>query len=801
VSGQLYCPDDTRRAELRVAGPNGIDYLEVLPSKRTLLVHCFRPLPALSATNVLLEGGVRVTPVKVVFAYPAPSLPPGLLDADDQAVVAALVSPDHVLAVRTDSSGDYSTYTLRLVFSPTLPDDPPAGFDPVLSDVPFSFKVDCPNHFDCRPRTLCVDPAPAAPRIDYLARDYASFRQLMLDRLTVTAPAWTERNPADTGVALVEVLAYAADRLSYYQDAVATEAYLGTARKRASVRRHARLVDYRMHDGLNARAWICLEVGPAADGAELAAGTAILSGEGAGPTIAPEAIADAVPADDAVVFETVEEITLRGACNAIPFHTWADPNCCLPRGATTATLRGAASDLGLRAGAVLVFEEVLGGESGLPVDADTTHRHAVRLTADPVERADPLLPPGSQQVVDVAWGLADALPFPLCLREFGGQGAAVARGNVALADHGLRVADESLGESPPAGRLYRPTLARSGITFAAPVDDSLPAAQSLAGDPTAALPWIEVQGAGEDWTPARELLGSDRFAPEFVVELQEDGTAQLRFGDDVLARRPPPDSAFTATYRTGNGAAGNLGAESLRRAAPSDPALRGADGITGLRNPLPAAGGIDPEDLEQVRLNAPQAFRTQERAVTEADYADIAQRHPEVQRAAATRRWTGSWYTMFLTVDRRGGLPVDDAFRQRIEAFVDPFRLAGYDLEVESPRFVPLLLGMSVCVDRGYVRTDVEQALLDTFSTRAFFAPDSWTFAQPVYLSRIVAEAMGVPGVARVEPTEFQRFGEAPHGELAAGRIDMGRLEIAQLLNDPSFPESGRIDLDMAGGL
>src|SRR4030095_13936694 len=60
----------------------------------------------------------------------------------------------------------------------------------------------------------------------------------------------------DIGIALVEILAYAGDYLSYYQDAVGTEAYLDTARKRISVRRHTRLVDYFLHEGCNARAWI-----------------------------------------------------------------------------------------------------------------------------------------------------------------------------------------------------------------------------------------------------------------------------------------------------------------------------------------------------------------------------------------------------------------------------------------------------------------------------------------------------------------------------------------------------------------
>src|SRR4029077_19199669 len=56
-----------------------------------------------------------------------------------------------------------------------------------------------------------------------------------------------------------ELLAYVGDHLSYYQDAVATESYLGTARRRISLRRHARLVDYVLHEGCNARAFVCID--------------------------------------------------------------------------------------------------------------------------------------------------------------------------------------------------------------------------------------------------------------------------------------------------------------------------------------------------------------------------------------------------------------------------------------------------------------------------------------------------------------------------------------------------------------
>lgn len=70
--------------------------------------------------------------------------------------------------------------------------------------------------------------------------------------------------------------------------------------------------------------------------------------------------------------------------------------------------------------------------------------------------------------------------------------------------------------------------------------------------------------------------------------------------------------------------------------------------------------------------------------MTEADYGVVALRHLGVQRAVATRRFTGSWYTMFVAVDRMGGLAVDDAFKADFAAFLERFRLAGYDLEIQG---------------------------------------------------------------------------------------------------------------------
>jgi hypothetical protein len=563
------------------------------------------------------------------------------------------------------------------------------------------------------------------------------------------------------------------------------------------------LVDYLIHEGCNARAWVVFST--TADRGTTAApavpaGSAVRTVATGTPLLQPP-----------VQFETLHDLRrLTVARNRIPFYTWGDEDCCLPAGATSATLLGAVANLQLSRGDAVLFEEVRGATSGLEVDADRTHRHVVRIAEDPVARVDPL---NGQDLTEIRWYDEDALPFPLCLRAFDdGQGgsvqAAVARGNVALADHGRTVeSDQALvpGVAPTEG-VYRPALRDTGLTFAARYVDSSAslagAASATAADVRAAVPAISLRGGGESWSGRPDLLGSGRFATDFVVEMEEDRRAHLRFGDGVLGASPAAGTAFTTTYRLGNGRSGNVGAEALTVLDPAIP------GVT-VRNPLAASGGQDPESLRQVRLDAPEAFRTQERAVTAADYAEVAGRHPDVSRAAATRRWTGSWYTMFLTVDRVGGRPVDATFAARLRDYLDRFRMAGYDLEIDAPHFVAIDLGVTICVDGHHEAAIVEAALDDAFGAgilpdgrRGFFHPDNFTFGQPVYLSQILATAAEVPGVSRVMSVDtFQRHGEASHGEIDQEFLPIHRLEIARLDNDPSDPEHGQLTLSMHGGI
>lgn len=342
------------------------------------------------------------------------------------------------------------------------------------------------------------------------------------------------------------------------------------------------------------------------------------------------------------------------------------------------------------------------------------------------------------------------------------------------------------------------------------------------------------------WTPLYDLLESGPDDNHFVVEMDNDGYAHLRFGDGNLGRMPDADTVFEAGLRIGNGPQGNVGAETITYLVVRDTLLSGPNIIP--RNPLPATGGTAPEPLAEVKLFAPYAFRdVLERAITADDYATIAEdnarRREEryaavaaadpgtnaclspfimLQGAKATLRWTGSWYGTLVAIDPEGTEDSSPALVEEITDYLESYRRIGYDLTVVPAEYVPLDLGLTVCVLPNYLRAHVEAALLDVFSNRVlpdgtlgFFHPDNLTFGEGVDVSKIVAAAMAVAGVQNAVVTELERFElneaapgvDQPGEELPPGAVlSLGPLEIVQLDNDPNFPENGRLTLDMRGG-
>ncbi|MDJ0509143.1 MAG: hypothetical protein QNJ64_07805 [Crocosphaera sp.] len=794
---------------------NGIDYVEIGADGKTLIVHFINNFDKSNQSEDILKAeNLVITQINTL----------------ETLVISSINNFANRLIIRVETIRNLGTYNLRLV-SDTSPDKPPKGFDNQLSQIDFFLSRETASEFDCQPLPPVRAKQLPAPSIDYLAKDYNSFRTLMLDRLAVTIPQWQERNPADLGIMLVELFAYIGDRLSYYQDAVATEAYLGTARKRRSIRRHSRLLDYFMHEGCNARAWVIIQLNDESkEGSKLLGpsvrenrpGVKFLTRTYLKPGNLSEEELETALNEGAQVFESMHDVTLYHSCNEIKFYTWGNEDYLLDKGATKATLRDEDGQLykHLGEGSVLVIEKSL--------KPDLNRTHVVRLTKVNASY-DPLF---RTTLINVEWYAEDALPFDLAISRRNHQGELeenryIARGNVVLVDSGRTLSkpepllwqepggyaqqEHPLQEAPLThqGRVYLGDRQQWGL-----FDAKAPAKNAMKWelrDARPAIYLIENKEQRRDkaslarWYPQTDLLNSDRFAREFVVETEEDRRTYLRFGDGVLGKKPQKSDRLEAVYRIGNGSQGNVGAEAIKNIVlPEGLEILNLE----VRNPLPAQGGKEPEPLEEVRLYAPQAFREQKRAVTEQDYVNITQTYPGVQKALATRRWTGSWHTIFITVDRQEGLRIDEPFKRGLLAFLEPFRLADQNLEIEQPLFVPLDISMTVTIEPDYFQESLKQALFDTFSNSlledgqlGFFHPDRFSFGQPVYLSQIIARVMDVTGVRSVIINRFQRQDQPSTLPIETGKIEFERLEIARLDNNPNLPENGTIQFNLEGGI
>jgi hypothetical protein len=765
-------------------GMQGIERVAVDDVRAQLLVTFFRPIALplesylLQAPSYTLTGGQRLFPHVIKAEISPPSSPPQ-------------PGPQQVL-LTLDGLGDFSVYTLTVSG---------VDIDPFFSSRKLRFRLGCDEQFDCRmPPRMPLPPAELPVGIDYLAKDYASFRQALLDFVSARTPAWTERSEADLGIMLLELFAYTADNLSYLQDRVANEAFLMTATQRRSVAGHLQLIGYQTDEGAAAHTWLQFEVRNV-------------------HTLTTDFKVSNQPktaAEPVVFFEPLTNTRLDPQHNAIRLYTWGNKDCCLPASASSAALAG--DHPNLEAGDYLLIED------------DTGHRDVVRLISAPQVSDAPFAssPPGSppaSKITIVQWSSSTPLHHEYCADKV------TVRGNMVVATHGETVPLPDILVAPRAGpqRLRMP-LSAAPLAHLEPRTLALTAPVTAASAPSISNGFtrrgprsvstlkLQVGTPPVEWQQQASLLDSAPDALVYRVEIDDQGGATVVLGrgesgssGQQFGLRPPENSVITASYRVGGGAVGNVGADTLVQLYP--PGSVPIDWFKSVTNPLAASGGRDLESRDHARRFAPATFKRPLVAVTTADYQAAAQaftdpdgRRP-IQRANAAFRWSGSWVSVTLGVDPTRVEGLSAQLRGSLLSYLDGVRLAGYDLDVTDATFVPIDLAIGFCVVAGFFPATVEQGILQILSNgelprggKGFFHPDNFSFGDNLYVSRIHAAVMGVAGVRSARITRLARLHTGnPDADtrlnLAQGFLAIGSNEIIQLDNDRNFPERGVLTL------
>jgi len=779
-------PKDRVELLLQSATLNGIDFVEIgSPDPRILYVHFLNNV-ALTGTvsNPRITGGETIPTVAVNT----------INDATDWSADA---EGRPILTLTAAVVGDFSFYTLSLTST---------ALDQFFSQSVFSFKVTCPSDLDCDAPGPPCPPIPGnPPPVDYLAKDFLSFRQALMDFSALRYPAWQERAEADFGMMFLEALAGLADDLSYTQDRVAADATLETATERRSVVRQARLVDYEPRPATSSTVLLQFDVtaGP------IPAGTQAFG-------VTPDAQTIVFEAGTGLADQTNYLASPKWNRPITPYY-WDDSQLCLKTGATEMWLTGLG--FAFTAGLALLID------TAAQVSADPPIREVVHIVSVD-EQFDYLY---GVAVTHIQWDASDALQHDHDLTR-----TAVA-GNLVPATKGARFSESFAIDTPPAANPFLPlaivrtgpnsspnsfapmylyTLANTPLAWLAPDTSTAPTPEiALIGQAPSDLP--------VPWPWFTTLLDTAQFQTGFTLDRvkysplgrNSDGSISydydgdsgdtIRFGDELFGTVPDTGSLFQATYRIGAGAAGNLPADAINGFNPA-----AAPFVSGVTNPFAAAGGADEESDESVLRLAPQAFRAvRYNAVLASDYAAAAQTLPWVERAGTVFRWTGSWLTVFTTADPEGSEQITEPEQLGLIQLLNRRRLAGYESYAPAPQYLALDIEVFVCAQPDAFRGDVEAAVLQALSavknpdgTTGFFYLDNFTFGQPLERSALEAAIQKCSGVAGVECIMYRQRRVIVNYIRMPDEVTIQPSQILRVDNDPSRPERGSLKVYVDGG-
>lgn len=207
-----------------------------------------------------------------------------------------------------------------------------------------------------------------------------------------------------------------------------------------------------------------------------------------------------------------------------------------------------------------------------------------------------------------------------------------------------------------------------------------------------------------EWIRVERLLQGDDVDKIFETRYTAT-TSKIYFGDDINGAIPATGLKVYATYRHGFGGSGNIGPSLVRFVnAQGLGGVKVATTEDGVFLSSEMVGGADPESDDSIRFNAPRVYRTQERAVTEQDFIEIALGTEGVSKASVV---VGTFTSVTVFITAADGGPPSETLIQAVAERFEGKTLAGVTVQVGETEFVPINFGteenpVSIEVAKGH---------------------------------------------------------------------------------------------------
>jgi Baseplate J-like protein len=602
------------------------------------------------------------------------------------------------------------------------------------------------------------------PAVDYTSRDYSSILSDMQALIPNFTPSWTNRDPSDFGMVLVELFAYMGDIMSYYIDRSANEAMINTASQRQSLLDIASLLGYVPTLATPASTTVTFTNNSQAD----------ITVPGL-TQVSTSLVSNATTSQ--VIFETSNDIVVPASTTSVSLSS-ASGVASSSSITVTGTNGGSTITVTSPTNPLVAGMAVTGTGIQPNVYISTvtgTGPYTVTLSSPLLATAIGTYNFGAvaQYTSSIPHGLVTGQIISISgfsPSGYNNSGTTI----VVTSTTSFTSNNSTLGTSSGTGTAtaavagganQTSVIVTQGQTVANEVigtSNGLPAQIYQLANTSVINNSINIVINGTNYAPVAYLVDYGNFDPVFTTFTDETGITYIRFGDGVSGRVPPNGSTIYATYRVGGGVIGNVPA-GLIKYVINLPGLTSVPTGLSVSCTAAAVGGADPESNDSIRYNAPLSLRSLNRAVSTNDHASLATQVVGVAKASAQAN-TYSAVTIYVLPSGDTGVSASDNSTQTttftkkvgdVVSYMSDKTSASTTVSVQPPKWVGVYINVNITVGSTYNQNNVKTNVITTIQNLHYV--DNVNFGETKSLSALYNVINAVTGVTYSKITKYTR--------------------------------------------
>ena len=263
-------------------------------------------------------------------------------------------------------------------------------------------------------------------------------------------------------------------------------------------------------------------------------------------------------------------------------------------------------------------------------------------------------------------------------------------------------------------------------------------------------------------------------ADQESLETYANNNFTLRIGDFInttaMGEIPTVGTTMYIRYRTGGGANGNVGANTLTSKGtytletngPNQQINQRVTKSLSVNNPVPGFGGADAPSTEQIKKMVRYNFSSQNRAVTLKDYLVLIDKMPGTfgipfRNNVSERQ--NKIDIAILGLDSTGKLTntSTNTLKENIASWLADYRMINDYVLTRDGKIFDLGFEIDIFIDKAFSKGEVIAGVIS--SVQKYFKVQDWDMGDNVYLSQLVENINNVDGVLNV--IDFKIFNKA----------------------------------------